>query len=138
MKPSEIVFDKNINNREKFGTYIREKRLEIGMSIRYFAALLNLTPAYISDIERGNRTAPINYLDKMIEKLKIEKEEINYFYNLAGCSHLNWPDINEYLARTPSARKAIRLARDKNLSDEELSSIILDMIDKSNDEEPIK
>lgn len=138
MKPSEIVFDKNINNREKFGTYIREKRLEIGMSIRYFAALLNLTPAYISDIERGNRTAPINYLDKMIEILKIEKEEINYFYDLAGCSHLNWPDINEYLAKTPSARKAIRLARDKNLSDEELSSIILDMIDKSNDEEPIK
>ena len=43
----------------------------------------------------------------------------------------NWQDINEYLATTPNARKFLRLAKDKNLSDEELSTIIYNMIDKS-------
>lgn len=131
MKPLDIVLDKNISNRDKFGVYLRERRLELGMSLRYFSGLLGLTPAYISDIESGNRLAPIKSLEKIIDILKIEKEDINAFYDLAGCTHGNWQDINEYLAKTPNARKVLRLAKDKNLSDEELSTMIYNMIDKS-------
>ena len=131
MKPIDIVLDKNISNRDKFGVYLRERRLELGMSLRYFSGLLSLTPAYISDIESGNRLAPIKSLEKIIDILKIEKEDINAFYDLAGCTHGNWQDINEYLVKTPNARKFLRLAKDKNLSDEELSTIIYNMIDKS-------
>lgn len=133
MKASEIFLDKNISNRDKFGVYLRGRRLEIGMSLRYFSGLLGLTPAYISDIENGNRLAPTKKLDEIIKILKIENEEINYFYDLAGCSRENWSDINEYLAKTPNARRFLRLAKERNLSDEELSSTILNMIDKSSE-----
>jgi hypothetical protein len=37
------------------------------------------------------------------------------------------------LAKTPNARRFLRLAKERNLSDEELSSIILNMIDKSSE-----
>ena len=127
MKPSEIFFDKTISNRDKFGTYLKGRRIELGMSIRYFAHIINLTPAYISDIENGNRLAPVKYLDKIIEILDIEEDEIQYFYDLAGCSHENWPDINTYLARTPNARKALRLVRDKNIPAEELFKFVTEM-----------
>lgn len=127
MKPSEIVFDKTIKNRDKFGTYLNIRRKEFGISARELASALNLAPAYISDIEKGNRMAPQNYLEQMIEILQIEENEIEFFYDLAGCSHSNWPEINEYLAKTPNARKAIRLARDNGISEEEFLSMVENM-----------
>lgn len=128
MQPSEILFDKSINNSDKFGIYVRERRIELGITLRDFAKKLNLSPSYISDIENGNRTAPLSYLNKVASLLNIDKTELNYFYDIAGCSHSNWPDINDYLAKKPSARKAIRLAKDKNMSEKEFSEIILSLI----------
>ncbi len=124
MKPSEVVMNDNISNRDKFGFYLRARRSEIGITLREFAEKLHLSPAYISDIEKGNRYAPINYLDQVAELLRVEQEERNYLFDLAGCSHSNWPDINEYLAENPNARKAIRLARDKNMSGEEFLGLV--------------
>ena len=124
MKPSEIMFDKTISNRDKFGVYVRGRRNELDMTLRDFANDINLSPAYVSDIENGNRYAPMNYLKQVARILQIEKEEINYFYDLAGCSHSNWTDINDYLSQMPSARKAIRMARDKNMTEEEFVELI--------------
>ena len=124
MKPSEIMFDKKISNRDKFGVYVKARRIELGMTVRDLANALNFSPAYISDIENGNRAAPLKHLKQVARLLKIDKEEIDAFYDIAGCAHLNWPDINEYLAKIPNARKAIRLARDMNLSEQEFLQII--------------
>lgn len=132
MKPSDIVFDDNIDNRDKFGVYLRERRLELGMSVRYFAGLLGVSPTYISDIERGNRTAPTNfYLKQIIKLLEVNDEEIEYLYDLAGCTHLNWPEINDYLKDKPYARRALRVVRDKGLTEELL--LILDKFNKDNE-----
>ena len=136
MKASEIVFDDKISNKEKFGVYLRSRRLELGIGLREFAEKVNLSPAYISDIENGIRLAPINYLKNVIDILLIDEEEIDYFYDLAGSSHSNWPDINEYLAKTPIARKAIRLARDKNISQDDFAKLVLSLADdKENSKE---
>lgn len=124
MKPSEIVFDKNISNRDKFGVYVKDRRIELGMSLRYLSGLLEFSPAYMSDIENGNRPAPINHLDDMIKALKVEENEIDYFHDLAGSSHGYWPDINEYLGKMPHARKFLRIARDNNISEEEIYNLI--------------
>lgn len=124
MKPTEIIFDENIANRDKFGTYLKQRRCELGLSLRDFAQILKLSPAYIADIEKGNRCAPLRYLEQVIGVLKIEESDVNDFYDLAGCSHSNWPDINQYLADKPNARKAIRLARDVNLPQEELLEMV--------------
>ena len=134
MKPSEIVFDKSIKNRDKFGVFVNIRRKELGILLKEFACELNLTPAYITDIEKGNRAAPQKHLEKMIDILKIEDDEVEFFYDLAGCSHSNWQEINEYLSKTPNARKAIRLARDKNISEEEFC-LLVSKIEELNDEE---
>ena len=124
MKAFEVIYDKNIPNSKKFGVYIKARRKDLNISLKEFAIALNLAPAYISDIENGNRTAPLNYLEQIAMILHIDNLELDYFYDLAGWTHSNWPDINEYLAKTPNARKALRLAKAKNLSDEVLSEII--------------
>ena len=124
MKPSEVMFDKTISNRDKFGVYLKCRRNELSMTLKDFAKELNLSMAYVSDMENGNRYAPLKYLNTIIDVLHIEKEEINYFYDLAGCTHSNWVDINEYLATVPNARKAIRLARDNNISEQEFVSLV--------------
>lgn len=133
MKPSEIFNNKNISNRDKFGTFVRNRRKELGITLRDFALQLNISPAYVSDIENGNRYAPVNYLEQVASILKIENDELYYFYDIAGCTHGNWPDINEYLAKNPNARKALRLARDKNISEQQLVQFIEQL--KPNQEE---
>ena len=138
MKPSEIVFDDSISNRDKFGVYLKERRMELGMSVRYVAGLIGVTPAYVSDIERGNRVAPLNYLVKLIDVLKLKDDELDDFYDLAGCSHSNWADINDYLKDNPNARRAIRLARDRGLTEELydwINKIILEEGNKIPDED---
>ena len=124
MLPSEVVFNDKITNRDKFGVYLRARRHELGLSSRSFADELNLSAAYISDVEKGNRYAPLEHLEQIVRVLQIEEGEIEYFYDLAGCTHKNWPDINEYLAKTPNARKAIRLARDRNVSEKDFLNIV--------------
>ena len=51
MKASEVVFNDKISNRDKFGTFVRNRRMELGISVRDFAESLGLSAAYISDIE---------------------------------------------------------------------------------------
>jgi len=131
MKPSDVVFDDNIKNRDKFGIYLKNRRIELDLSLRDFAKMINVSPTYISDIENGNRLAPINYIKETINILQIEKSEIDYFYDLVGCSHSNWIDINDYLSKNPNARRALRLARDKNISDANLYKLIMNMINSS-------
>ena len=130
MKPSEIVFNDKISNRDKFGIYVSEKRKSLGISLRDFAAMLDFSPAYISDIERGNRKAPLSedVQAKMVQILKVEEDEIDFFIDLVGCSHENWPELNSAMKESKEMRMALRAARDAGLSDEEFVEAFLTMI----------
>ena len=138
MKPSEVLFNKNITNRDKFGVYVRGRRAELDMTLKEFANNMNLTPSYISDIENGNRYAPLKYLDEAASILQVEDEELNAFYDIAGCTHSNWQDINEYLKDKPHARKAIRLARDRNMSGEEFLEIVNSLSPQKDDDDLVR
>lgn len=135
MKPSEVVFNDKISNRDKFGTFVRNRRLELGISVRDFAESLGLSPAYISDIERGNRMAPVEHLEQIATILKLEEGDMEFFIDLSGCSHSNWPEINEYLAKNKSAREFVRLARDKGMSGEEFLEAVNKMMAESESSE---
>lgn len=129
MKPSAMFMNKDISNRDKFGTWLRETRKEHGLSVRDLATSLNVSPAYISDIEKGNRHAPLNHLGKIAELFNIPEQELLYLTDLAGCSHDNHIDINKYLGANPTARKAMRAAKNADLSDEEFLKIFLQVLD---------
>ena len=129
MKPSALFLNKDINNREKFGIWLKSARKDKGLGVRELAELLDLSPAYISDIEKGNRRAPINHLESIAKIFNLPEQELPYLADLAGCSHRNHKDINEYLADTPNARKAMRAAKNADLSDEEFLQIFLQVLD---------
>jgi transcriptional regulator with XRE-family HTH domain len=108
-----------------FGEYVKERREALGKSIRGLASELDMTPAYLSDIEKGNRYAPEKYLEKIAKVLCITGDDSYYFYDLAGKSRNNiYPDLVTYIGNTEIARVALRKARDLNISDTQWQNFI--------------
>jgi len=111
-----------------FGSFIRSKRESIGKSLRSVAADIEMAPAYLSDIEKGNRWPPVKYLENLAEVLNIKGEELNLYYDLAGeIREGSYPDLTEYIGKTDIARVALRKARDKNISEEKWQKFIDDI-----------
>jgi len=108
-----------------FGEYVKARREVLGKSIRGLAVELEMTPAYLSDIEKGNRYAPEKHLAKMVETLHITGENVDTFYDLAGKNrHDNFPDLNPYIGEKPLARMALRKARDLHIPDSKWQEFI--------------
>ena len=115
---------KNINL--PFGEYVKQRREQLGKTMRGFAAEVEISPAYLCDIENGNRKAPERFLEKFVAALEIvELDEVNSFYDLAGVSkNGQHSDINGYIETLPSARMALRTAKDHNFTDEDWLELI--------------
>ena len=109
-----------------FGEFVKQRREGLGKTIRAFAAEVKMSPAYLCDIENGNRRAPERYLENFANALGITSaEEINSFYDLAGVSkNGQHSDINGYIETLPSARMALRTAKDNNFTDEDWLELI--------------
>ncbi len=136
MKKLDSIEWKNIT-KDTFGEFIRDRRDELGYSVRKMAEILGMTPVYLSDIERGNRHAPKKFLDKLVEVLMIGEEELQDFYDLAAATRgFLYEDINPYLAQQPLARIALRKARDLNISDEQWIEFIEKISEESVQDSP--
>ena len=109
-----------------FGEYVRERREQVGKTLRGLAAELDISGAYLHDIENGKRRAPERLLEKMASLLEItETSELHHFYDLAGVSQNGQHvDINSYMNSVPTARAALRTAKDANLTDEDWEKLI--------------
>jgi transcriptional regulator with XRE-family HTH domain len=61
----------------EFGEYIRNLRLALDISLRQMATRLNITAGYLSDIERGARSAPPgDLLVKLAQELQQDPIEL--------------------------------------------------------------
>ena len=109
-----------------FGEFVKQRRESLGKTIRAFAAEVKMSPAYLCDIENGNRKAPERFLKDFAIALGITNtEELNSFYDLAGVSkNGQHSDINGYIETLPSARMALRTAKDCNFTDEDWLDLI--------------
>ena len=114
------------NNHMPFGEYVKQRRESLKLTMRDFAEKVQISPAYLCDIEKGNRKPPERYLEKFAEVLEISgAEELNAFYDRAGVSkNGQHSDINNYIDGLPSARMALRTARDKHYTDEDWSKLV--------------
>lgn len=110
----------------EFGTYVKERREMLNKTLRSFAAEVGISPAYLSDIENGNRRAPEKFLDKFALALQItDPDELHIFYDKAGVSQGGQhADINSYMDDKPHARIAMRTAIDQDLSDADWKKLI--------------
>ncbi|MDR1754595.1 MAG: helix-turn-helix domain-containing protein [Eubacterium sp.] len=57
-------------NEQAFGKFIEERSKVLGITLRGFAAELDIAPAYMSDIEKGRRYPPDKKLDDIARILK--------------------------------------------------------------------
>ncbi len=119
---------------EVFGTYIRQRRESMGLSLRRVAAAIGMAPAYLSDVERGNRYAPPDkFLAGLEQVLEITGPDRDVFYDLAGkCRNDGYPDLRDYIDSTDIARVALRKARDYKISERQWQDFIDSMV-KPND-----
>ncbi len=110
-----------------FGDYVRQKRLSAGVNLRKLAEILDIAPAYMSDIENNHRYPPEKEkIYKIAEVLHLSKEETDYLFDLAGNNKKNpvSPDITEYIMGQDKSRVALRLARDSGAGEKEWERII--------------
>jgi len=111
------------NNSTLFGSYIRLKREEKGLSIRKMASILDISPIYLCSIELGKRKPPVNnnllLIYRIISVLSLSEEESNYAVDLAYASYGKISDeITSYLFSNDSAMEFLKMASELNLSND--------------------
>ena len=111
----------------KFGEYVKEKRLEKGINLRKLAEILDIVPAYMSDIEKGRRYPPDkDKIYKISEALNLSESETNKLFDLAARAKENTvsPDLPEYIMGNDTLRVALRKARDINADEDDWMKVI--------------
>lgn len=117
---------------QTFGAFVRQKRMEQGLSLRRLAARLGLSPVYMSNIETDRKPAPSQEnLDKLAEELHLSKADRELFLDLAAASHkMKVPaDLPEYIMERDIVRAALRTAKEVDATDAEWQEFI-DLITK--------
>ena len=119
-----------------FGNYLKEKRLKAGFTLRKFAGLLGVSPAYMCDIENNHRTAPEkDKLEKIILLLNLDKNEKQLVFDLAATGKSTEKrdvvsiDIADFIMKYEKPRAFLRKAKEKNLDDKQWEKLI-EEIDK--------
>ena len=120
----------DMNGRaQTFGSFMRQKREEKGITVRGLATMLGITPAYVSDLEKDNRAAPRrnspkDLLERIWQILMSTDEDRHRYYDLAAESRDGqYDELNDYLHQHANARLALRVARDRGLDEDGWSAI---------------
>ena len=112
---------------QTFGAFVRQKRMEQGLSLRRLAARLGLSPVYMSNIETDRKPAPSQEnLDKLAEELHLSKANRELFLDLAAASQkMKVPaDLPEYIMERDIVRTALRTAKEVDATDAEWQEFI--------------
>ncbi|MCI2105512.1 MAG: helix-turn-helix domain-containing protein [Intestinimonas sp.] len=111
----------------KFGEFVKAKRLVKGISLRKLAEELGIVPAYMSDIEKGRRYPPDKEkIYKIAQVLHLNEDDTNTLFDLAALSRDNGvsPDLSDYVMGVDNLRVALRKARDINAGEDDWQKII--------------
>ena len=124
-----------------FGEYLKQKRLDKEITLRGFAKLVDISPVYLCDLEKGRKAAPsMEVMQKMVSKLALNKEESERFYDLAALEQTAKnpipKDLNAFLKDNRVIVSALRTAKDLDATDEEWQDFI-DKLRKSREGKPL-
>jgi len=123
-----------------FGEYLKQKRLDKEITLRGFAKLVDISPVYLCDLEKGRKAAPsMEVMQKMVSKLALNKEESERFYDLAALEQTAKnpipKDLNAFLKDNRVIVSALRTAKDLDATDKEWQDFI-DKLRKSREGKP--
>jgi choline kinase/DNA-binding XRE family transcriptional regulator len=109
---------------KKFGTYIRELRINSKIGQRELAQKIGVAASYLNDIEKNKRSAPKLIVIKKLSL--ILKVELNLLNDLAGNSKKSLaPDIIEYIEKNQNIVSLIRSLKNNGLKEEEINELVL-------------
>ena len=100
---------------QTFGSYVREKRMARGLSLRGLAAKLEVSPVYMSNMENDRRPAPTKEkMDRLIEILGLCQADTELLLDLAAKSKTQRvsADLPEYIMERDIVRAALRTAKE--------------------------
>ena len=99
-----------------FGKYLEEKRKSRNYSIRAVAKRIDISFAYLADVEKGRTKAfKLGILNKIIKVLELNEKETDTLYDLAGKSRNTIaPDVEEYLKKNEEIIEELRRRKKEN------------------------
>ncbi|MDO5297059.1 MAG: helix-turn-helix domain-containing protein [bacterium] len=116
-----------METQKTFGSFIREKRLAAGINLRKMSGLLEIAPAYLSDIENDHRYPPEKEkIYRIAEVLDLNRQETDELFDLSAGNKKNLvsPDLADYIMAQDKSRVALRLARDSGAGEKVWEKII--------------
>ena len=111
-----------MNNLFKnFGEFIAKKREEKQITLREMAKRLEISPPYLSDVEKDRRNPfELEKLEQLSNILHLSEEEETIMFNLAGKKRDEVaPDLPDYIKGRDYVGAALRTARDLDAGEEE-------------------
>ena len=104
-----------MNDYQRFGAFLKDKRNAKEISIRPMAELLGISAGHYCDIESGRRSpADREFLDMLASILQLNDEDKQALYDLWGKARsASPPDLTEYINESEAARIALRVAKEK-------------------------
>lgn len=113
-------------NSNLLGKYIFEMRKGHSVGCSDLAKKINITTAYLSQLERGFRSHPDPQVIKNISKvLDLSLKEKYTLFDLYAETTGNLPpDITEYLNGNSAVQRALRQAREANATEEDWERFI--------------
>lgn len=112
---------------QTFGSFVRERRMACGLTLRGMAAKLSLSPVYVSNFENDRRAAPVQeYLERIALLLQLGKTDRERMLDLAAKSRQNRvsADLPDYIMDREIVRTALRTAREADATDQEWQDFI--------------
>lgn len=121
----------------EFGEYITKKRMEKKITLRGFARMLDISPEYVCNFEKGRKPAPKpDLLEKIAAILLLGKEETEVMYDLAARSKKNVSvipeDLTGFINENRVVVAALRMAKDVDATDAEWQEFIEKLKKKKN------
>lgn len=117
--------------KNEFGRFIESKRKEKGITLRKFADLIGIAPAYMSDLEKGHRppTKNMDILNAIALRLNLTETEKQTMFDYAKNDGVS-PDLPDYIMSEaiPNVRVALRMARDFN-ADNKVWQEVIDILE---------
>ena len=99
----------------KFGVFVAEKRKEKELSLRKMAELLEFSPAYWSDIEKGRRNPPnLSKIEEIAKLLSLSQEEKEAMIDMASEDRNEIPMDLLNISKTVILPGCLRKARKKD------------------------
>ncbi len=101
------------DSKETFGSYIKSRRLRLEMTVREMSKRLEVSPAYLSDIENDRRYPMGNdKIELLVSIYNLNEDEQALMYDFAGRARKEIaPDLPNYIMEEDIVRVALRRAK---------------------------